>query len=573
MMLKPKVNLGTANHDSIRSEVFRTLNSIGHSGKVLLDIIGGEPRYSARTTIIDSKIQMKIDPDQGYIQPYKRLHYFLRNKGLTEPVIKLAKLLSTHEAVHTGARVENEIFGCPGNLKNHYELFLESVLQALKNKSKSVNGAGYLTNLIQDIIDDYACSKISSTDANMLFFYEQGISKGKFSKIYEAFCKLLVFTNGQKEWGKLLAEFYQNDKKVNDTVSSIIKRLHLQRGKCESLMDEKNWKNISYIMAYYLADLLEFNDQGDVIIIHDLPGGIHDVEPAPPDLSYERYLNDLPLPLYLNAEDSIWDIYWELAGKTDITAQGKLKTQDLPIIPIRYKQFNIETDDISEIDPFNPVVEYNSMEFGISDYKLSLPIPLKERMSGYPHINVGLFDKSRSMLNSIDNSNIGSTATIPWGVKSKYHYLYLGITSIIKSAYEKGILDQIEFESILFGSSTTRISGLEELKKWLSNPVFESSTNLDIETIKKSIGEEPSVFMTVSDGAIHNWAEVKEEFIKLISGHYFFHIQIGSETVMTSDLKKAGFLVVPVNSGEDLVKNMASITLEIMDKFSKRNEY
>lgn len=42
---------------------------------------------------------------------------------------------------------------------------------------------------------------------------------------------------------------------------------------------------------------------------------------------------------------------------------------------------------------------------------------------------------------------------------------------------------------------------------------------------------------------------------------------------MTRDLRNEGFMVVNVNSGEDLVRNMANITLEIMERHSKKREY
>jgi len=61
--------------------------------------------------------------------------------------------------------------------------------------------------------------------------------------------------------------------------------------------------------------------------------------------------------------------------------------------------------------------------------------------------------------------------------------------------------------------------------------------------------------------------------IRTVSKHYFFHIQIGEETDMTRDLRNEGFMVVNVNSGEDLVRNMANITLEIMERHSKKREY
>jgi hypothetical protein len=167
----------------------------------------------------------------------------------------------------------------------------------------------------------------------------------------------------------------------------------------------------------------------------------------------------------------------------------------------------------------------------------------------------------------------GSDATIPWGDRSKYHYLYLGVVSIVKGLHDKGMLDQVEMGGVFFGSSSENVSGLEEIKKTLSNPEFQGNTELDISAIKSSLGDEPSVFMTISDGHIENWEEVKKRFIKLMKEHYYFHIQIGEETDMSRSLKRAGFTVLHVETGEELAKGMAQITLEIMDEHSKRRDY
>ncbi len=569
-----QINTGFANPDAVRSEVLHTLASVGHSGRTTVEIIGGAQRYSAHTTIVDRAVEMRLDPDQSYIAGQKRLLSFLEKKGLVEPVLGLSNALARHEAVHTAAQIEGKIFGCPGTIENHYELFIEEIIKALAAKGKSPQAANYVANLIQDLIDNYACQKIGSMNGDMLFMYEQGITKGKYTKLYEAFSKLYVFINGQSDWNKLLSEFYTNDKAVNEAVAWIIQKLNLNRGRCDSLMEEKNWKQVAYTMAYHLADLIEFDGSGAIMIKQQLPGGMHDVEPAPPTLVYGRYLKGLPLPLYLSADEAIWDIYWELAGKTEITAQGELKTQDLPIIPLRYRQFDEERDDPAEIDPFMPVADGDSLDFGISDYRMNLQIPLKESKEGYPSVNIALLDRSVSMLEDVSGgNNVGSKTTIPWGDRSKYHYLYLGVASIVKGAYDKNILDQVEFGGMFFGSRTDQVSGLEALKHALSKQEFQGSTNFDIAKIRKGLGDEPSVFMTISDGSVQNWAAVKGEFMKLAANHYFFHIQIGEETDLTKDLRNAGFKVVRVNSGEDLVRNMASITLEIMDTHSKKREY
>ncbi len=576
-----EINTGVADAASVRREVLRTLSSVGHSGRAEIDVIGGSPRYSAHTTIVDREVRMKLDPDQSYILRERRLLRFLRQKSIAEPVVGLGNALARHEAGHTEMQIGRKAFGCPGTLENHYEIFMEEVTRALQEKGKNPNAmaggrtaADYVANLIQDLITNYACQQAGPMDADMLFMYEQGITGGKYTKIYEAFSKLYAFINGKNEWNGLLGKFYGNEKKVNEAVAKIVKELGLKRGNCDSLLETGNWKRAAYVMAHNLADLLEFDGAGRVIIKQALPGGEHEVEPVPSGLPYKRYVEGRPLPRYMKAEDAIWGIYWELAGRLDIIAEGELKSMDLPCIPLTHEPFDPERHDPSDIDPFNPVFNYGDYELGVAKHRMSLQVPMKERKEGYPRVNIACLDRSQSMEEGIANpEDVGAIATIPWGDRSKYHYLFLGAVAIVRGLYEKDILDQVEMGGILFGSSSERVLGLDALKKALSSPQFQGSTDLDLNSIRQSVGDEPSVFMTISDGGVQNWASVKDEFMRLMRQNYYFHIQIGGETEMTRDLRRAGFTVIPVETGEELVRGMAQVTLQITEQHSRKGDY
>ena len=578
-LLPKEINTGIADAESIRQRISGTLSSLGHSGRRDIDVINGKPRYSAYTTIVDRAIKIKLDPDQSYLSRQKKLLWFLRSKEIAEPVVSLGEALARHEAVHTSATIEGRKFGCPGTIENHYELFMENIIRALQEKGKNPHApaggktaADYLANIIQDLIDNYACQKTGSMHADMLFMYEQGISTGNYSKIYEAFSKLYAFINGKNEWNGLLGGFYTNEKDVNETVSAIVHHLKLERGSCDSLLEAGNWKQVSYTMGYHLADLLEFDSSGAVIIKQQLPGGEHEVEPAPSGLPYKRYEEGKPLPLYMKADDAVWDIYWELAGRIDIYAEGELTSMDLPLIPLIHEAFDPDKHDPFDIDPFNPVFEYGEYEMGVPKHMLSIQVPIKEKKEGYPRVNIAVLDRSGSMASGIDGDP-GSDATIPWGDKSKYHFLYLGTVAIVRGLYDKHILDQVDLGGIFFGSSSEYVTGLEPLKETLSNPEFQGSTELDMKAIKKSLSDEPSVFMTISDGYIQNWNEVKNKFIKLMKENYYFHIQIGEETNMTRDLQDAGLKVVFVRTGEELINSMTQVTLQIMDEHSRKSGY
>ena len=223
-----------ADPSQVRNAVLKELSRMGHSGRADIRIMKGMPRYSARTTIIDRTIEMKLDPDQSHIEKQRPLKAFLGQRNISEPVMELGVVLGRHEATHTSANIEGRQFGCPGTIENHYEMFMEEVLRALAKKGHRgrVDAAAYIANLVQDLIVNYAGQKAGSMDGDMLFMYEEGTQNG-FAKIYEAFSKLYVYINGKKDWNNLLRRFYKNEKQTNEAVSKIVKELGLQ-GECAS---------------------------------------------------------------------------------------------------------------------------------------------------------------------------------------------------------------------------------------------------------------------------------------------------------------------------------------------------
>ncbi len=562
------INTGMADPGKLKQEIRLAISKTGHNGQCEITVMGGAPRYSAHTTIVDKKIEMKLDPDQSNVQG--AIHAFCRKKGLVEPVIELGKCLGRHETAHTDTNIGGSRFGCPGTIENHYEHFVEEIIRAFEEKGKPVNTGQvqYISNLIEDLIANYALQKEGPMHGDMLFMYDQG---GPYNRIYEAYAKLYCFINGQKEWVKLLSRFFRNDDVTNRAVSGIVKDLGIKRGKCDMLMNIENWRQIAYTMAKHLVDLIETDEKGNMVMIAP-PGGVHAVEEVPEGSGYRRYTEGRTLPRYMKAEDALWDIYFELAGRLDVSAEGETRDHSYPLIPVTFEAYDPQRHVTSDIDPFRPVFD-GDLQFGVASQMHEISFPLREKRRNYPKLNIAMLDRSQSMLLGISSRDGGSTVTIPWGDRSRYHYLCLGVSAIVKGAYERGILEQLDFGGIFFAKTSSTVHGLEKLKRSLMIPQFQGETNFNIGSIMEMLSDDPSVFMTISDGEIWNWEDVRRRFIDIMRTQYYFHIQLGEETDMTDDLKDAGLHILSVRNGDELARKMQQVTLKIMEEHSQRGDY
>jgi len=65
---------------------------------------------------------------------------------------------------------------------------------------------------------------------------------------------------------------------------------------------------------------------------------------------------------------------------------------------------------------------------------------------------------------------------------------------------------------------------------------------------------------TISDGEIHNWDDIKGEFIKEAKKHHYFHLQIGPKNKTSKELEKAGIYVEYVKNAQDLATKVIDLT-------------
>jgi len=92
------------------------------------------------------------------------------------------------------------------------------------------------------------------------------------------------------------------------------------------------------------------------------------------------------------------------------------------------------------------------------------------------------------------------------------------------------------------------------------NPHFGGSTNIDVSVLARQAREPGSILMTISDGEIHNWEDIKDSFKRIISNKYYVHFQIGNDSEATSDIRSWGCPVISIADAKDLPRRAIEIT-------------
>jgi len=281
-----------------------------------------------------------------------------------------------------------------------------------------------------------------------------------------------------------------------------------------------------------------------------------------------NYESGKPIPSWVSKEEALDSVYSDLAKQIQITVETPRKERSFPVAPFNHTPFEEDKDQVSKINfrklqvvpekdtPFG----IDGLTFGVPRMHIESPLMIKHSVTSFPEFKCGYFDSSASMKEGIPNlSDSGSQTFIPWGDKSKYHYLCRTWYGLIEYLAQQHILPNVNISLGAFSDSSKVVRGLEDSRKLLLNPAF-GNTYMDINALSELVSGSKSVLFTVSDGEIANWEEVKDSFVSTVRDHFYFHIQIGKSTEMTKDVKNAGLHVYHVNTGEELERMAIDLT-------------
>ena len=560
----------------IREEIRKT----DYSGELQYSEHSEQPHFKASTNLETKDIQVSYNPD------YEK----------TKNPSNTLRDISRHEMAHHGYReLEKRLtfYGCPRTPDFGKRLIFEPVYEVLRNKGFSQSDAKYTENALEDSLLHSDLGKAYNLDGIVDLFEDVAQSQG-FTDFYEAHIKLNLWLWGNKRQKKQLGKYFKHNPDIKEAILNFLQRTGLSelskqegRGRLrQHLMDEANWPEISEIYAEEFSKLMTPNyalpllnhsgagtkgrEQETGSEQDDSEGNYFqkkaDSEEYKRGRIEEAHQSNKPLPNWMSdSEENLLEarelFYKNLARKLNIKAEAKTNVRAMPIARFGDRDFDPLKDDFRRVR-LKPGIE-GKLKWIKKRFQIEMPIDVKTSSRGFPSVRQGMLDCSSSMLDSIDGKGIGKKNIIPWGDNSKYHHTVLGWFSYLEYLRQNHLLRQEGIELYLFSDKTTHVTGLRQAINLALNPVFGNSTEIEPEVAENLFRGEDNLIFTISDGEIWNWDEISDYFIQGAKRNHFFHMQIGSDSRATKDMKKNGLYVVPIMKGEDISRTTIDLTKKI----------
>ncbi len=563
--------------------------------------VSGATSPSASIDLTTKSIQIQIPDDWNPMQ-YEPVKVFATRLHLKNPQLKVFEDVSFHEVGHDRLKNDVDGLGCPEDLIGK-ERVVEAVTQAMLEAGRfSPDGALYLENCISDIVNNLNGSQYTHFNGLSMFFAEQAeINNGKHSPLYEAFVKLNQHLWGRKKQKQMLAGYYTNAAKVDEVVAACIQEVGLGIDKKQNLrllFNKQNWPTIFHTFAKHLVKLMDQNCP------EYLPGSgsgkgyrvparfdtkpIFDPEKIDDPLMkrvldkdnlkkvmQRRNQDGESLPPFIDRWQALDYFYQAEASEIWIKAETPRKGQSMPVAPIQARIFDKDKDDLSKL-LFGRILfdEKGDVCFAVPREYIEQTAKYKKSIHSYPELNIAVLDNSGSMtLNSNNGEDNGRTNVVPWGDQSKYHYALLAYYGIEKALHRLGVATKTRYNLITFSSRTEATGEKEyedrtEMKKRILNPAFGGFTSLNIDVLVKEARQKGSVLMTISDGEIQNWDDIKDRFKQVIADKFYVHFQIGNETESTRDLKSWGVPVIEISDAAEMPRKAIDITKKFYQSYA-----
>ncbi|MFA5174464.1 MAG: hypothetical protein WC438_04760 [Candidatus Pacearchaeota archaeon] len=536
-----------------------------------------EPHFQMRTSLENKKTEIKYDP-----------FYEEKNSGKTPIVVRDG---IRHEINHHKYKGYS---GCPRNLDNHVNLIYEPIMDVLAEKGFSPEDAHYMSNALEDTILHDDLSNGFSLQGINEFFKDVGETSGKYTAFYEAHARLNNALWANKTQKQQLKKYFTSDekqrKKILEALSGFLEESGINEFKQELneakirdkskirsyLLNEKNWQKISQAYAKNMSELMEPNyaqclmnhngsgTKGKKTEESSSEGNEFDREMKTKDFKRTRiqkaYNSGEEIPNWINSFEGLDLIYESLAKKLNIKAESFTKQSSMPIFWYGSREFDPETDDLKHISL--GVNDSGELDIKKKRWNLNMPLEVKISQRGFPRARFGLIDCSGSMAwNPAGGRDAGSKTMIPWGNNSRYHYALLSWYGFLEYLRQNHLLNQNAVDLAGFSEETVIGKGLLESKKVALSPQF-GDTSLDLNKVKSFFEGRGNLIFSISDGEVDNWRSIKKNYLDNAGKHYYFHLQIGNQTEMFKDLKKAGFYAEQVLGNNDL----ANKTIDLTDK-------
>ncbi|MBU2561744.1 MAG: hypothetical protein KKD17_05595 [Nanoarchaeota archaeon] len=577
----------------LESHVQALVMAQGSESRVKVVPVGGSNTVSASINHTNKEISVEVGDDWDILQ-YDKVRRFAERLKIRNPYRMVMDNIGFHEVGHHRLKNDVDGLGCPENLKGK-EVCVDAVSREMLAAGMfSQGGALYLENLVADVIDNLNCSNYTHLNGLSMFFGEQAeLNKGKFSPLYEAFVKLNMQLWGRKKQKQLLSEYYTNDEVVDEVVTDCIREVGLTDVKSDNLgllFDKERWPATFSGFAKHLVKLMDQDvpeflpGSGSGGKGYELPvefDGEGRFDPGKIDdplmkrvldndnmkkVMQRRNEDGEGLPSFVEDWNALDYFYQAQASELYIKAESPRKGESMPISPIQARPFDTEKDSIEDI-LFGRILldEEGKPCFAVPRSHVEMTQKYKKSIKSYPELNIAVLDNSRSMTEEANEKGVGRTNIVPWGDNSKYHYALLTYYGVEKALHRMGVATRTRYNMITF-SGRTEATGEKayddrlQIKKRMLQPEFGNTTEIDVGVLARNARQPESVLMTISDGEIWNWTDIKDDFRRVISDKFYVHFQIGEDTEATRDIESWGGTVVRITDASQMPKKAIDIT-------------
>ncbi len=584
---------------TLRQKLSQEKNKVGLVGGTIRITEYDEQEENVKAHIGLDAWNVEVDLKKGF-EPVKdrRQKAYARKKGIQDGLETLVSHVVLHEFTHWELPVSSGM-GCPFDLYNHDKI-IEAAKEGLPKDKQGQ--AGYVANAFEDVMINPRAYEWNNRDfsGQVLFWDNEGFACEKktgqkgFTPFYEAFVKLNMHLWGDNTDKALLKRHYKNESRVDKAVKKVIDDLGLPASIDDTtqLFDKRRWPQMAKAFAKNLAELLD-NPPSERLSAYSQPGegqpsdgqeeskrpspgnGIEEkmgTREGKEEVASGRYMSGDKQSKNFTSYEQLDALYRSLARNIPVKVEAMSREQALKIAPLTYRAFDPEVDDPTRIKPSKLMSGHEGVDFAYPQHPLIIAARSKVQRKGFPDFKLIMLDNSSSMQEAADGSgNAGSTAFIPWGDRSKYHYALLGFYGIENFLQQQGIAQYINHGVSLFSSQTRYKEGdymqLDAVRKHALNPDW-GSTNIDAAELKKALKGRESFVLSLSDGDIANWDTEKAAVKPLIEANHYAHIQIGGKNAFTRDVETWGRPVFYVRSGEDLTKLMIEATNDTYRRFT-----
>ena len=589
----------------LESHIKNTLRYTKSNSSMRLNVVADAKCIGGSIHNISKHINIDV-PYNWNPSQFTRVHRFARLSRNSDLRISETGDVAIHEVGHDKLPNDVDGLGCPQDIE-YKEIAVDAVVRGmLENNKFSQNGAAYLENTISDVINNINGSKYTRFDGLTAYLGEQGeLNEGKYSLLFEAFTKLNMELWGNNMQKIFLKKYYTNNQKVEDAVQSCIKELNLGTNKEDNikiLFNKDEWDNIYYIFSKHLSKLMDapapeilFGSGSDgkgyaVPASFDDSGNIDPEKVNDPMLKkvldkdnmkkslVKRNAQGKSIPSFVDNWSALDMLYQGLASEIYIKAETMQKGESMPIASIQSRIFDPDKDNLEKII-FGKILidDSGAPALAVPRTYLEHAVKYKKSIKSYPELNIALLDISTSMLQSSNGSGVGHKHIIPWGDSSKYHYAVLAYYGVEKALHRLGVGVKTKYNVITFAEdteSTGSVGYYDDIRKQrILNPTFGNSTNIDPDVLLKECREEGSILMTISDGEIHNWSSIKNQFKNVIKDKFYVHFQIGAETKATQDLLSWGATVIPITNARDLPRKAIDVAKAFYKNYASGEIY